>query len=445
VNQDAMRGDNMPKQQADWLKTWQESQEKLTKQYAGWGEEWMAKMLGNNKLEPDFSKGWFNSQGDLEGQFSEFGKRLNEMVTNTWGDKVPPEMLKFMNISSFGEFYKNWLSSLELPEGMKKPLGMDGGWQQATDFLRSFLESNNSFFSSFSNTNMSGQMSRILGMMLGTLGKEEGAFSDILNGYQDFFSKMYESTTAQSTEKLTEVFDTWAKEMEKQLSTPKLGINRELAHDMSQLLVLSQDYIRTYSKMARIVESTSRKAGIRFQSKLSEAALNNKPVNKFVDLCALWSIENETVFTEVMGSEEFAKLQGDFLNAGHRLKIHLNILTERALEPTPIALKRDLDLAIAEITQMKRDMRILQRELRENGKETRAAREAQAAAEEEAKKTRIAIKAAEATAQNEAKKAKAAGAALDELVKRAKTDNKTVNRTVKATTGATTKTKAKRV
>ena len=428
------------KEQADWLKSWQKSQETLMKQYAGWGEEWMANMTGKNKKEPDFFRGWFKSQGDLEGQFREFSQRLGEMVTNTWGDKVPPEMMKFMNISSFGEFYKNWLSSLELPEGMKKPLGMDGGWQQATDFLQSFLEKNNSFFSSFSNTNFTGQMSRILGMMLGTLGKEEGAFSDILNGYQDFFSKMYESTTAQSTEKLTEVFDTWAKEMEKQLSAPKLGINRELAHDMSQLLVLSQDYIRTYSKMARIVESTSRKAGIRFQSKLSEAALNNKPVNKFVDLCALWSVENETVFTEVMGSEEFARLQGDFLDAGHRLKIHLNILTERALEPTPIALKRDLDLAIAEITQMKRDMRILQRELRENGKETRAAREAQAAAEEEAKKTRVAIKAAEATAQDEAKKTKAAGAALDEL-KRTKTDNKTV----KATTGATTKIKAKKV
>jgi len=120
--------------------------------------------------------------------------------------------------------------------------------------------------------------------------------------------------------------------------------------------------------------------------------------------------------------------------------VHLNVLTVRALEPTPIALKRDLDLAIAEITQMKRDMRILQRELRENGKETRAAREAQAAAEEEAKKTRVAIKTAEATAQDEAKKTKAAGAALDEL-KRTKTDNKTV----KATTGATTKIKAKKV
>lgn len=434
------------KQQADWLTTWQESQEKLMKQYAGAGEAWMS-MLGKNQKEPgffesDFFKGWFKPQGDLEGQFREFSQSLNEMVSKAWGDKIPAEMQKFMNISSMGEFYKNWLSSLELPGGMKTPLGMDGGWQQATDFLQSFLEKNNSYFSSFSNTNTTGQMSRVLGMMLGTLGQEEGALSDMLNGYQEFFSKMYESTTAQSTEKLTEVFDKWAKEMEKHLSAPKLGINRELAHDMSQMLVLSQDYIRAYSKMARLVEATGRKAGIRFQSKLSEAALKNKPVDKFADLCALWSLENEAVFTEVMGSQEFAKLQGDFLDSGHSLKIHLNILMERALEPTPIALKRDLDLAIAEITQMKRDMRILQRELRENGKVSRVAREAQAAVEEESKRKKTAINAAEAAANVEPEKAKAAAvAAVEEPAKRVKTENKTV----KSATGAATKTKSENV
>ena len=37
------------KQQADWIKTWQESQETLTKQYAGLSEEWMETMRGNKK------------------------------------------------------------------------------------------------------------------------------------------------------------------------------------------------------------------------------------------------------------------------------------------------------------------------------------------------------------------------------------------------------------
>jgi hypothetical protein len=467
-----MKGDNMQdffKQQPDWLKTWQESQETLTKQFAGLSEEWMENMLGNKNKEPDFFEGWFKSQSDLEKQFREFSKRLNEMINSVWSDKIPAEVLKFMNISYFEEFYKNWLSNLELPGGVKNPLGMDGGWQQATNFLRSFLEKDHPFFSTFGNTTITDQMSRVFGMLQGALGQEESAFGNIVSGYQDLFSKLFDSTTAQSAEKLAEGFEAWAKEMEKHLLAPKLGINRELAHDMSQALVLSQDYIQTYIKMARLVEATSRKAGIRFQTKLSDSALKNKPVNKFVDLCALWSVENETVFLEVMGSQEFAKLQGDFVNAGHRLKIQWNKLAEKALEPTPIALKRDLDLAIAEIHQLKRDMRTFQRELRETENEARVAREAQAAAEEEAKKAKIAVKAAEAAAQDEAKKAKAAEAAaqdeakkakaaeaaaqdkakkakaaeaaVEELAKRVKNDSKTV----KAATVATTKTKSKNV
>lgn len=448
------------KQQPDWLKTWQESQETLTKQYAGWSEEWMKNMLGNKKEEPDFFEGWFKSQNDLEGQFREFSKRLNEMINNAWSDKLPAEVLKFMNISFFEEFYKNWLSNLELPGGVKNPLGMDGGWQQATNFLRSFMEKDHPLFSTFSNSNITDQMSRVFGMLQGALGPKESAFGDIMSGYQDIFGKLFESTTTQSTEKLAEGFEAWSKEMEKHLSAPKLGINRELAHDMSQALLMSQNFIQTYIKMARLVEANSRKAGIRFQTKLGESALKNKPVNKFSDLCALWAVEHETVFLEVMGTQEYATLQGDFVNAGHRLKIQWNKLAEKALEPTPIALKRDLDLAIAEIHQMKRDMKSFRRELREREKEAQLARAAQTAAEEEAVKAKVAVKAAEAAAQEEAKKAKAAVKAAEataqeeakkakvavkaveaELAERVKADNKTV----KAATGATTKTKSKNV
>jgi hypothetical protein len=173
-------------------------------------------------------------------------------------------------------------------------------------------------------------------------------------------------------------------------------------------LVLTKDYLSAFSKMARLVDATSRKAGTRFQAKLSEAALSNKPVNKFVDFCALWATENETVFLDIMGTQEFATLQGQVIDAGHRLKIQWNKLAEKALEPTPLALKRDLDLAIAEIHQMKRDMRTFQREIKEMKAESQVAHKAQAAAEEDAKKSKAALKAAEAAALEESKKAKAA-------------------------------------
>ena len=42
------------KQQPDWLKSWQESQETLTKQFAGLSEEWAKNIPGGKKKDPDF-------------------------------------------------------------------------------------------------------------------------------------------------------------------------------------------------------------------------------------------------------------------------------------------------------------------------------------------------------------------------------------------------------
>jgi class III poly(R)-hydroxyalkanoic acid synthase PhaE subunit len=457
------------KQQAEWLKTWQESQEKLTREYVEACEEWKGTLFGNKVKEPDFFEGWFRSQNELEEQFREFSKRLNEMVTTLWAGTVPPEVLKFMNISFFEEFYKHWLSTLEWPGGMKNPLGIDGGWQQAIRFLRSFLENNHPFFTSFSNANIAHQMSSIFGMLQGALGAGGSVFGNFASGYQDMFSNVFESTTAQGTEKLAEAFEKWAQEVEKHLMAPKVGINRELVQDITQALVMSQKYIQAYLNMTRLVEATSRKAGIRFQTKLSEAALSNKPVNRFSDFCALWAVENEAVFLEIMGSQKYAKLQGEFVDAGHRLRIQLNKLGEKALEQTPIALKRDLDLAIAEIHQLKRDMKAFRRELGDKERDLREAREAQVAAEKEAQKARAAVKAAETAAKAEVKEAreavkaakaaataglKAAEAAGQETAKKAEMAKTVVEKregmvkadpkTPKAATAVTTKTKTKR-
>ncbi|MFZ4855790.1 MAG: poly(R)-hydroxyalkanoic acid synthase subunit PhaE [Desulfuromonadaceae bacterium] len=463
------------KQQPDWLKSWQESQETLTKQFAGLSEEWAKIMPGGKKKAPDFFESWFRSQGNLEEQFREFGTRMNEMMSNVWSNKIPADMMKYMNTSFIEQYYKNWLANIELPGGIKNPLGLDGGWQQTTNFLRSFMEKENPLFSVFNSNKMNDQMSSVFGMFKGALGNEGSAFTDIFTNYQNQFGKLFDSTTAQGTEKLADAFEVWVKEIGKQLSAPKLGINREMAQDISQALLVSQNYFKTHAKMTRLVEETSRKANSRFQAKLSEAALKNKPVVKFSEFCTLWASENEAVFLEVMGSQEFARLQGDFTDAGHRLKIQWNKLAEKALEPTPIALKRDLDLAIGEIHQLKRDMKTFRREFQAVQKEALVARGAQAAAEEEAKNAKIAVKAAEAAAQdelkkakavvkaaevaaqeelkkakeavksaeiaaqNEVKKTKAAEAAVAALTKKVSTESKTANTAPKATTKTTSK------
>ena len=88
------------KQQAEWLKTWQKNQEKLTKQYTEVSEEWMGNVLGQKDKAPDIFSGWAKSQEDLTGQFAEFSKNWQESLSGAFGGKVPEGLLKYMNISS---------------------------------------------------------------------------------------------------------------------------------------------------------------------------------------------------------------------------------------------------------------------------------------------------------------------------------------------------------
>jgi hypothetical protein len=394
--------------QAEWLKTWQENQQSWSKQYAGCSQEWMENMFGKKGV----FDGWFKPQESLVEQFDQFSRHFQKMADNC--SSIPAEFQKLLSFCSFEEFYKNYLSFLKSAGEQAAPAA---SWQEAANLFRSSLEKNNPFHSAFSDGNFADGMSRFFSMLHGFTGPAANSYLDTLRGYQDLLGQLFESTTSQGVEKLAEGFKTWAKEMEKYLLAPKLGINREMAQEFAQTLVTSQEYIHAFAALSRLIEATCRKAGGRFQEKLGKLALTEQVVTKFTDLCALWTAENEAVFLEVLGSEEFARLQGDFLNSGHRLKMQLDKLAEKVLEPTPIALKRDLDLAIAEIQQMKREMKKYQRSLLEREKETLAARTAQAAAEEGARQAKLAQEAAAAAAaaaREEVSRLKAAKAAATE-------------------------------
>ena len=143
--------------------------------------------------------------------------------------------------------------------------------------------------------------------------------------------------------------------------------------------------------MAKLMEETARKSGNRFQARLVERSLNNEPPIKFHEFCSLWTIENEAVFLDVFGSEEFAKTQKNFMSAQMRLKIQLNKLAEKALEQTPIALKRDIDLASKEILELKRDLRKSRKQQQQLEAEAKAARDASATAEKRIQKLETVI------------------------------------------------------
>ena len=406
------------KQQADWLKTWQEQQQKLTKQYAAWGEGLAQAAPGDsNQQVPGNFEELVKAQQELFEQFTGFGQQMQQNLQQLWGDKLPSELLRQFNFNLLQEFYKSWLGNMKFPGGLSNPFMPGQNWTDPASFMNDFMKNEHPFFSTFSNFNIAEEVQKVFGMF-GMLqgGKMPGGdlFSQLFTTYQGFFNQLANTGTSKGFDQLLETFTSWKDQADQYLLAPQVGINRETTQEFSKITSLSLAYIEAFAKMGKLIEETARKSGNRFQAKLVERSLNNDPPVKFTDFCSLWTKENEAVFIEVFGSEGFAKTQADLASAGLRLKIQTDKLVEKMIDQTPIALKRDVDLAAGEIIQLKRDLRQSRKQQAALETECKIARDAVAAGEERFEQMEAALAKAQALAENAEKTAKAAVAADEE-------------------------------
>ncbi len=427
------------KQQAEWLNTWQDQQQKLTKQYANWGEELTQGFPGAAKQQiPTNFEDLLKTQQELFEQFTSFGTNLQQSIQQTWGDKLPAELLKQFNFSILQEFYKSWLGNMKFPGGLQNPFLGGQNWADPSSFLNNFMKQEHPFFSTFSSSTLMDELQKMFGMF----GMQQGAgfpggdlYSQMFTNFQGIFNQLANAGTSQSFDKLLETFSSWKEQTDKYLLAPHVGVNRETTQDFSKAISLTFDYIQSFATMGKLIEETARKSGNRFQAKLVERSLNNEPPIKFSDFCSLWTKENEAVFLEVFGSETFAKTQREFTSAGLRLKMQMNTLVEKVLDQTPIALKRDVDLAAKEIAQLKRDLRQSRKLQEKLATEAKTAQDAVAASEQRFQQLEATLAKVQTLAENAEKAANLAGANQSTPAKKA-----TATTTKKATSPRSPKT-----
>ncbi len=433
------------KQQSEWLNTWQEQQQKLTKQYASWGEDLTQGFPGATKQQiPTNLEDLLKTQQELFEQFTSFGTNLQQNIQQTWGDKLPEELLRQFNFNLLQEFYKSWLGNIKFPGGLQNPFMGGQNWADPSSFLNNFSKQEHPFFSTFSSCNLTDELQKMFGMfgmLQGSSLPGGDLYSQMFTNFQGIFNQLANAGTSQSFDKLLETFTSWKEQTDKYLLAPQVGINRETTKDFSKAISLSFDYIKSFATMGKLMEETARKSGNRFQAKLVERSLNNEPPIKFSDFCSLWTKENEAVFLEVFGTEEFAKTQGEFTSAGLRLKMQMNKLVEKVLDQTPIALKRDVDLAAEELLLLKRELRQSRKQQQELAAEVRAAQEAAVAGEQRFQALEAALGKVQALAENAEQAAKSAVALQSKPAEKATaaTTKKATAATTKNATAATTK------
>ncbi len=239
------------KQQSDWLNTWKEQQQKLAKQYASWGEELTQGFSGAAKPQvPTNLEELLKMQQDLFAQFTSFGSNLQQNMQQTLAGKLPEEMLKQFNFNLLQEFYKSWLGNLQFPGGMQNPFAGGQNWADPSSFLNNFIKQEHPFFSTFSSSNLTDGLQKMLGM----LGMLQGSnlpggdlYSQLFTTFQGFFNQLANAGTSQSFDKLLETFTSWKEQTDKYLLAPQVGINRETAQDFSKAISLSLDYVQSFA------------------------------------------------------------------------------------------------------------------------------------------------------------------------------------------------------
>ncbi len=422
------------KQQAEWLNTWQEQQQKLTKQYASWSEDLTKGIQGATRQQVpiDFSD-LLKTQQELLEQFTSFGTNLQQSIQQALGDKLPTELLRQFNFTVLQEFYKSWLANMKFPGGLQNPFMGGQNWADPSSFLNNFMQQEHPFFSFFSSRNLTDELQQLFGMLQGAKLPGGDLYGQLFTTYQGLFNQLTNTTTSQGFDKLLETFGSWKEQTDKYLLAPQVGIHRETTQEISTAVSLSLDYVQSFATMGKLIEETARKSGNRFQAKLVERSLNNEPPIKFHDFCSLWTRENEAVFLEVFGSQEFAKTQREFTSAGLRLKLQVNKLVEKVLDQTPIALKRDVDLAAKEIIQLKRELRQSRKQQQQLAAEAKTAQQAVAANEERFQELEAALTKVQVQADAAEKSAQAA------VAQQSKPAAKPRATTAKKATAATTK------
>ena len=433
------------KQQAGWLNTWQEQQQKLTKQFASLGEDLTQGFAeaGKQQIPGNFEE-LLKSQQELFEQFTSFGANLQQNIQQAWGDKLPAELLRLFNFNIMQQFYKSWLGNMKFPGGMQNPFMGGQNWADPSSFLDSFMKQEHPFISTFSNFNLQDELQKMFGMF----GMLQGAklpggdlYSQLFTTYQGYFNQLVSTGTSQGFDQLLEAFSRWKEQADQYLLAPQVGIHRETAQEFTKAISLSFDYMKSFATMGKLIEETARKAGNRFQAKLVERSLNDEPPIKFSDFCSLWTKENEAVFLEIFGSDQFAKTQREFTSSGLRLKLQFNKLVEKVIDQTPIALKRDLDLATKEILQLKRDLRQSRQQQQLLAAEAKAAQQAVAAGEQRFEALETTLAKVQALAEQAELTAQAAAATQSTPVEKAPATRtrKTPAATTKKATTATTK------
>ncbi len=370
--------DDFMKNSASWLKTWQDSQEQLGRQYQEWEQQFKSQAASEKQKVEDagekIAAQWAKAQSDLTEHLMGMGKKYQKEFVGQFGEKQQSEIFNSMGMNIFQEIFKQWINSSSTANSFPGADMFSGFGGNQNSFMWDFYQKNSPF-------KMFGQSENIMGDFQKNFENSYEylkGFNAPLAEMSKNFAENLNSFGKSGLDGNRESFESYLSEFElkfrKLLTSQKLGVDREITQKICDGILLFLDYAKSRGKISQLIMNASTKSSESISQKLIAMAKEGSTPG-FKELIKLWTSETEGVFMELLDNPEYAKLQGECTGAYYKYKTISNQIAETSLRESPFAMKSDLDLTIGEIHKFKGDLKGLKRELIDSRKEISALKE----------------------------------------------------------------------
>ena len=136
---------------------------------------------------------------------------------------------------------------------------------------------------------------------------------------------------------------------------------RQRAQAMMEFAGQYASFLSKQAEFQQLIHRAGREALEKALAKASDQAKQGEALD-FDKFFKIWVESNEDYYHQVFKSEEFAKLQGDLLDAALKARERYNQSLETMLSDVPVALKSELDEVYKMLHDLKRKVRDLEKQ-----------------------------------------------------------------------------------
>jgi class III poly(R)-hydroxyalkanoic acid synthase PhaE subunit len=180
------------------------------------------------------------------------------------------------------------------------------------------------------------------------------SFPQIMEGHPESFMKIFHTMFGAFDSTVGRVFH-----------VPAVGKDREKV----ELLLRSLDVLSVYLAKNTEFEHTMYVTGLAASEKMIAAIADKvKDGGEFKDFGEffnLWITVNEKAYAELFQTEDYAKMQGELLEAALNVRTHSFKLTELYLYDLPIALRSEMDDLYKTVYELKKKVKKMEKQLGE--------------------------------------------------------------------------------